>query len=65
MTTIIKVSDEREIINRLSSYVEKISNDAINNRGRFYVGLSGEYLKFSNFPFNVVFVLQSFHITTN
>ncbi|KOB73366.1 6-phosphogluconolactonase, partial [Operophtera brumata] len=41
MTTIIKVSDEKEIINRLSSYVEKISNDAINNRGRFYVGLSG------------------------
>lgn len=42
MTTIIKVSDEKEIINRLSSYVEKISNDAINNRGRFYVGLSGK-----------------------
>ncbi|KAL0811136.1 hypothetical protein ABMA28_010396 [Loxostege sticticalis] len=40
MTT-IKVSDEQEIISRLSSYVQKISNDAIHNRGKFYIGLSG------------------------
>lgn len=40
MTT-IKVRDEQEIINKLASYIEKISNDAINSRGRFYVGLSG------------------------
>lgn len=41
MTT-IKVRDESEIINKLSSYIEKISNDAINTRGQFYVGLSGK-----------------------
>ncbi|KPI98633.1 6-phosphogluconolactonase [Papilio xuthus] len=40
MTT-IKVKNEQEIIKKLSSYVEKISNDAIVNRGRFYIGLSG------------------------
>ncbi|CAH2058350.1 unnamed protein product, partial [Iphiclides podalirius] len=39
--TVIKVADEQEIITKLSSYVEKISNDAILNRGRFFVGLSG------------------------
>ncbi|KAG6443453.1 6-phosphogluconolactonase [Manduca sexta] len=39
--TIIKVSDEQEIINKLTSYVQKISNDAIYNRGNFYIGLSG------------------------
>lgn len=41
MTT-IKVSDEGEIISKLASYVEKISNDAINSRGKFFIGLSGE-----------------------
>lgn len=46
--TIIKVADEREIITKLASYVEKISNDAIQNRGKFLVGLSGNYLHFSN-----------------
>ncbi|VVC95757.1 unnamed protein product [Leptidea sinapis] len=40
MTT-IKVENEAEIIKKLSSYIEKISNDAITNRGKFYVGLSG------------------------
>ncbi|CAG4966257.1 unnamed protein product [Colias eurytheme] len=40
MTT-IKVANEQEIIKKLSSYVEKISNDAIHNRGKFFVGLSG------------------------
>ncbi|XP_053620168.1 6-phosphogluconolactonase [Plodia interpunctella] len=40
MTT-IKVSNEQEIINRLASYIEKISSDAIRNRGKFFVGLSG------------------------
>ncbi|XP_013186356.1 6-phosphogluconolactonase [Amyelois transitella] len=40
MTT-IKVSNEQEIINKLSSYIEKISGDAILNRGKFFVGLSG------------------------
>ncbi|XP_059062720.1 6-phosphogluconolactonase [Achroia grisella] len=40
MTT-IKVRDEQEIINKLVLYIEKISNDAINTRGKFYVGLSG------------------------
>ncbi|XP_072946587.1 6-phosphogluconolactonase [Epargyreus clarus] len=41
MTTIIKVANEQEIITKLGTYIEKISNDAINNRGAFYVGLSG------------------------
>ncbi|KAM3958735.1 6-phosphogluconolactonase [Aphomia sociella] len=40
MTT-IKVKNEQEIINKLSSYVEKISKDAIYSRGKFYVGVSG------------------------
>ncbi|CAK1547817.1 unnamed protein product [Leptosia nina] len=40
MTT-ITVANEEEIIRKLSSYIEKISNDAIHNRGKFYVGLSG------------------------
>ncbi|XP_068624058.1 6-phosphogluconolactonase [Battus philenor] len=40
MTT-IKVSNEQEIIKKLASYVEKISNDAILNRGQFFIGLSG------------------------
>ncbi|CAG9792580.1 unnamed protein product [Diatraea saccharalis] len=40
MTT-IKVNDEQEIINKLSSYIQKISSDSIHNRGKFYVGLSG------------------------
>ncbi|CAB3237784.1 unnamed protein product [Arctia plantaginis] len=48
MTT-IKVNDEQELINKLASYIEKISNDSIYNRGKFYVGLSGgsvvKYLK--------------------
>ncbi|OWR51320.1 6-phosphogluconolactonase [Danaus plexippus plexippus] len=39
--TIIKVADEAGIINKLTSYVEKISNDAILNRGKFFIGLSG------------------------
>lgn len=39
--TIIKVADEQELIKKLSSYIEKISNDAILNRGKFFVGLSG------------------------
>ncbi|XP_041971412.1 6-phosphogluconolactonase [Aricia agestis] len=39
--TIIKVSNEQEIIKKLSSYIEKIANDSILNRGKFYVGLSG------------------------
>ncbi|XP_039745850.1 6-phosphogluconolactonase [Pararge aegeria] len=41
MSTIIKVANEQEIIKKLSSYIEKISNDAILNRGKFFVGLSG------------------------
>ncbi|CAK1589818.1 unnamed protein product [Parnassius mnemosyne] len=41
MTTVIKVANEQEIIKKLSSYIEKISNDAILNRGHFFVGLSG------------------------
>lgn len=50
MTT-IKVSDEQEIISRLSSYVQKISNDAIHNRGKFYIGLSGKFsFIFSTYP---------------
>ncbi|XP_075991728.1 6-phosphogluconolactonase-like [Anticarsia gemmatalis] len=40
MTT-IKVSDEQELIGKLASYIEKISNDSIYNRGKFYIGLSG------------------------
>ncbi|XP_026491965.2 6-phosphogluconolactonase [Vanessa tameamea] len=40
MTT-VKVANEQELIKKLSSYVEKISNDSINNRGKFFVGLSG------------------------
>lgn len=48
MTT-IKVKNEQEIIKKLSSYVEKISNDAIVNRGRFYIGLSGDYIFFATF----------------
>ncbi|CAH0598427.1 unnamed protein product [Chrysodeixis includens] len=40
MTTII-VNDEQELINKLASYIEKISNDSIQNRGKFYIGLSG------------------------
>ncbi|XP_063545515.1 6-phosphogluconolactonase [Cydia strobilella] len=45
--TIIKVANESEVISKLSMYVEKISNDAIYNRGKFYIGLSGgSVLKF-------------------
>ncbi|XP_063627562.1 6-phosphogluconolactonase [Cydia splendana] len=45
--TIIKVANEGEVISKLSMYVEKISNDAIYNRGKFYIGLSGgSVLKF-------------------
>lgn len=40
MTT-IKVNDEQELIGKLTSYIEKISNDSIYNRGKFYIGLSG------------------------
>lgn len=40
MTT-ITVANDQEIIKKLSSYIEKISNDAIHNRGKFFVGLSG------------------------
>ncbi|XP_026740725.1 6-phosphogluconolactonase [Trichoplusia ni] len=40
MTTII-VNDEQDLINKLVSYIEKISNDSIQNRGKFYIGLSG------------------------
>ncbi|CAH4029751.1 6-phosphogluconolactonase [Pieris brassicae] len=40
MTT-ITVANEQDIIKKLSSYIEKISNDAIHNRGKFYIGLSG------------------------
>lgn len=43
MTT-IKVSDETELINKLASYIEKISNDSIYNRGKFYIGLSGKFV---------------------
>ncbi|NP_001091839.1 6-phosphogluconolactonase [Bombyx mori] len=39
--TIIKVIDEEEIIRKLSTYIQKISNDAILNRNKFVVGLSG------------------------
>lgn len=45
MTTII-VNDEQDLINKLVSYIEKISNDSIQNRGKFYIGLSGK-LSFS------------------
>ncbi|XP_063374542.1 6-phosphogluconolactonase [Cydia amplana] len=45
--TIIKVANESEVISKLSMYVEKISNDAIYNRGKFYIALSGgSVLKF-------------------
>lgn len=45
--TIIKVANETEVISKLSMYVEKISHDAIYNRGKFYIGLSGgSVLKF-------------------
>ncbi|XP_045455199.1 6-phosphogluconolactonase [Melitaea cinxia] len=40
MTT-IKVANEDELIKKLSLYIEKISNDAILNRGKFFIGLSG------------------------
>ncbi|CAH2098101.1 unnamed protein product [Euphydryas editha] len=40
MTT-IKVGNEEELIKKLASYIEKISNDAILNREKFFVGLSG------------------------
>ncbi|CAH0403480.1 unnamed protein product [Chilo suppressalis] len=40
MTT-IKVNDEQEIINKLSSYIQKISSDSIHSRGKFFIGLSG------------------------
>lgn len=43
MTT-IKVNDEQELINKLTSYIEKISNDSIYNRGKFYIGLSGKFV---------------------
>lgn len=43
MTTII-VSDE-ELVNKLASYIEKISNDAIDSRGKFYIGVSGKFSK--------------------
>ncbi|KAJ2944950.1 hypothetical protein O0L34_g1847 [Tuta absoluta] len=38
---VIKVADEQAIISKLESYVQKLSNDAIHNRGKFYIGLSG------------------------
>ncbi|KAJ0171993.1 hypothetical protein K1T71_012756 [Dendrolimus kikuchii] len=39
--TVIKVKDEQELINKLASYIEKISNDAIENQRKFFIGLSG------------------------
>ncbi|XP_037966841.2 6-phosphogluconolactonase [Plutella xylostella] len=39
--TVIKVVDENEVISKLASYTEKISNDAISKRGKFFIGLSG------------------------
>ncbi|KAF9806590.1 hypothetical protein SFRURICE_012127 [Spodoptera frugiperda] len=40
MTTIV-VNDEQELVTKLASKIEKIANDAIENRGKFYVGFSG------------------------
>ncbi|KAL4702441.1 hypothetical protein ACJJTC_017647 [Scirpophaga incertulas] len=40
MTT-IKVHNEQDIINKLTLYIQKISNDSIYTRGKFYIGLSG------------------------
>lgn len=42
--TLIKVADENEVISKLASYTEKISNDAISKRGKFFIGLSGKKL---------------------
>ncbi|GBP54772.1 6-phosphogluconolactonase [Eumeta japonica] len=39
--TVIKVTDGQDVINKLSNYIEKISNNAIDLRGKFYIGLSG------------------------
>ena len=52
--TIIKVADEQELIKKLSSYIEKISNDAILNRGKFFVGLSGKFLKVFDYDLNII-----------
>lgn len=38
---IIKVKDEQELIGKLASYIEKISNDASEIRKKFFIGLSG------------------------
>lgn len=61
MATIIKVANEQEIVRKLSSYIEKISNDAILNRGKFFVGLSGKiYTLFCNNMFLLLLKLVSY-----
>lgn len=44
MATIL-VCKEEELITKLSSHIEQIANDAIENRGKFFVGFSGKLLK--------------------
>lgn len=44
MTSVI-VCKEEEIITKLSSQIEQIANDAIENRGKFFIGFSGKHLK--------------------
>lgn len=40
--TIIKVCEEEELITHIATTIEQIANDAIENRGKFYVGFSGK-----------------------
>lgn len=42
-------ANEQEVIDNLKKSLEKLSNDAIAAKGKFFVGFSGKFVKAENF----------------